>query len=429
MSTNQPPQTADAVNAGFARSERLKKEWNTLKREMVAVDPSSHDAAERRSAIHTRMDEVMNDMADVLTQTRRLVPTPDIDAATDDLTPPLPSNVQYSARRLHVINRTYDSSDDSDGEPPRLMRLTGSDVDIDELRQDMMSNVSPDAIVTVEGKSLRAGLGGITKGIKDKLRRQDSTPEDDDPAAFLSPKGKPLSVDDREDLALEQSRLERESRRLKRKPERNPLDDSRLEDIANRLSRISSTLADAAEVSERCCTDPPLPSDTNASPHRKGLFATKPPKPEKSPHNFPFSPVTDDDDDLTFDAEDEDSPQSFRGAKNAVSKRKKGWMALEAGVASFRALGRSVRNSAAAATRPELKPESPHPSPQSKVKSAQRNSQAANVFAETTDRLHNRGDRLNTTADGAEQMASDADDMFAAARALRQRNQKGGFFS
>lgn len=54
------------------------------------------------------------------------------------------------------------------------------------------------------------------------------------------------------------------------------------------------------------------------------------------------------------------------------------------------------------------------------------------AFAELNERLAERGEKLHGVADASEKMATDANDMLAAARALRMRQQQNkskGFFS
>lgn len=429
---------ADAVNAGFARSEKLKEQWASLKREMLAIDSNTPDAAHRRNDIHNRMDQIMTDMATVLTETRRLIPTSQTDLDHSPSSSPAANPyVQYSARKLHIVHRTYDSSEDGsdfDSSQPLNQQQhshLNDEVDLCSLRQDMMNHAHPHDVVTVESKGIRASLHTF----KEKLRKPESNrsfAEDKDKPNIPppSPRGKPLSTDDREDLAVEQSRLERESRRLKRKPQRSPDDDSRLEDIANRLSRISSTLADGGAF-EPAETSPITPApNSSGPPSSKKVAFNKPPRLERS---TPVSPLADHDEELAFDSvEDEGAPQSARAnQKPGSSKRKKkGWMALEAGVASFRALGRTMRTSAVS-TGKDSKPDadmSPTRRGNGK-KTPSSHSAGESVFSDTTDRLNKRGERLNSMSNEADEMNSDAGDMLAAARSLRQRNQKGGFFS
>lgn len=73
----------------------------------------------------------------------------------------------------------------------------------------------------------------------------------------------PLTQEERENLAIEQSRLERESRRLRRKPDRSKTDDNRLLDIASQLSKLSSTLAD--NVTVRNLRTPRTPTGNKAT--------------------------------------------------------------------------------------------------------------------------------------------------------------------
>lgn len=335
------------ISTGYARSEALKSEWSELKKEMISLAPDS----ERRQHIHERMDDIMKEMADVLTETR----------------------AQYSPRKLHVICRTYDSSEDED-----------------EMEKGM-----------IEGKNVehRGIRHSFIKGFKEKLRKPDAPKEKKVKrltVSPMSPKGKPLSVEDREQLSLEQSRLERESRRIKRKPLRSPVDDSRLVDIANRLSCISSTLA---EMPPQVTLDP-----GNTSPCSPAHESWK-----QAQQSLPTS------NDSSFDYDNSiSSTIPTKTPAKQAAKRKKGWATLEAGVASFRALGRTMRSNV---------------TPKENIPKTNAKTKPANVFADTAERLNERGEILYCAADATDQMANDTGDMLAAVSALRQRNQKGGFFS
>lgn len=262
-------------------------------------------------------------MADLVTHTRSMIPTPALQTSSDAL-PPLLSNssdddendlaqafvqasssnrdnsqspppqsasrtnqpVQYSARRRHVIRRTYDSTDEED--------YDGKDVvDTRKLREQMMGgrDAAETVVVTVEKPNHNSHLPSLAANIKRGLRgafrpgkpssssRSLSTVSSENNAARVPPDAsavpdrtrtpspppqaptppspdsgeedtegeeeqRMLSEEERGKLAIEQSRLERESRRLRRKPDRSKEDDCRLLDIASRLSKLSSTLAE-----------------------------------------------------------------------------------------------------------------------------------------------------------------------------------------
>lgn len=557
---------AENIDQGFARSEQLKHDWALLREEMNSIPSDAPDAVDRRSEIHSRMDKLMNQMADVLTQTRQHLPSQSqlitysssqkqskiTSAPTPPTLSPTPSltqiqthsqsnssladsnnssPVQYSARRMHIIRRTYDSSDTesqiSEPSPPSHTSLeklraqaldsqslsvpntpttisdsnqnggvielpdlpqdnitklnqssseeqnqqhtneNTSDEDVEMLRKQMRDDANPNATtVTIEGKKLRTGFGELRKGLRDKLRIPDHGNKASSAATKTMSNGilrkqSNLTKTECHQLSEEHVALERESKRLMRKPDRTEEDNSRLEQIAETLSKLSSTLAEVADENQNNIdmnTQEENESNDKESKqkdkHRglsvkKSMFGgsrqttntnngkpSRMVKTDRIPNNEPLSPVTDEDIDLTFEVVDGEEiipttqpPESDTQGSNAqLSKRKKGWMAIEAGVASLRALGTRVRGGNVNHGYHDKKNDHVGGRLGGRSKTLNRDSNG-NVFVETTQRLHERGEKLNNTANDAEQMANDADDMLAAVRALRQRKQKGGFFS
>lgn len=336
------------IRTGYAHPEVLKSEWSDLKREMTSLAPDS----ERRQHIHERMDDIMKEMADVLTETR----------------------AQYSPKKLHVICRTYDSSGDED-----------------EIENSMFERNN------VEHRRIRHSF---IKGFKEKLRKPETPKEKKVKLVTVSsgsPQGKPFGVEDREQLSLEQSRLERESRRIKRKPVRSPGDDSRLIDIANCLSLISSTLAEMPQITQDAVNISHCSLTQESWKRKPSLLGSN---------------------EISFEYENSAScttPTKTQAKQGA--KRKKGWATLGAGIASFRALGRTMRNN--------VTPKEINPKTSAKTKFVK----PPNEVADTVERVKERGEMLNSATDATDQMATDAGDMLAAVRRLRQRNQKSGFFS
>lgn len=444
------------------------------------------------------MSQITNDLANVISHTRKILPTPDIDDEEDNPHSPFlkhntntPPVVQYSARHLHVVQRTYDSTDDEaddfdvehddndrdhslrDGEVPTVdvddldvpdvpdvpniteMRQE-SYVDAAELRRTMMEDAgaSTDTVITVEGRpgvdrALRASLGGLGTKLKDKLK--------DKP-------GK-ATEDDKEQLTLELSRLGREVRRLKRIPHRSKHEQKKLEEMQAKAAKISDKLGHAppeeggpspgeedgsgTEMSPTAASGK-TPKEDAMKAKKSAIFGGRPPKPERRTSAVPTATDTHisrdyglTEEEMEFDKMEEASPQASRqnlGTRTPSSKRKKGWFALEAGVASIKALGRTVRTGLAAKGDADGKqsagsnPTSPvgnKPPAYSNSKAKSPNADAGgggNAFAEAAAKVKQRGEKLGSAAEGSEQMANDAGDMLAAVRALRQRN-KGGLFS
>lgn len=216
-------------------------------------------------------------------------------SSKDQISPQPSSNqglhpLQYSARRRHVVKRTYDSSDDDENhehlQTPGGKKGRGHHGKLDENKVSATDKPSTRSIAA----SLKRGLRNKFRSNKNATNAPNSNPDDvnspaniDSHAHSRTPSPPPnaptppsslpdsehhavqtmqiddiddyidvtddddtreLTEEEREQLALEQSRLERESRRLRRKPDRSKHDDNRLLDIATRLSKLSSTLAD-----------------------------------------------------------------------------------------------------------------------------------------------------------------------------------------
>lgn len=218
--------------------------------------------------------------------------------------------IQYSARRRHILRRTYDSTSSSDCDGPH----SGDDhdtpdanqldqMDVQSLRRQLMQGADIDTpIVTVEHRAHRGHLASFRRNLRNARKAPaeasglpsvdsavnrgvdavdnlawdamlddnvdagggkrtrspspppaaptppSSVPDDDDLDDLAVPMSPPVSLtlEERETLNKEQSKLERESRRLKRKPNRSKVDDLRLQEIASHLSKLSSTLADVS---------------------------------------------------------------------------------------------------------------------------------------------------------------------------------------
>lgn len=453
---------SDGVNAGFARSEQLKAEWARLRTELTALPVDSPSHAARRSAIQARMAQITADMSAVLTETRKLIPTPDIDDAESDFdlphVPPITCPepfIQYSKNQLHVVQRTYDSSEDGDaggrgdgrhnddhGDAPAHGRVFNleeevpeapvptvldhaqedvSCYDVDELREQMMNGaeLSPKTVVTVEArggeKGIRAGLGELRHRLKDRLKMDSSG-------------GSSLTEEERESLTLEQSRLEREARKLRRLPERSRQEQRRLEEVVAKIAKNAQKLSTGDQHSE-------LEDDESiASMPSAGRKPSQRIERKKTALFGRASRIEKKDDlsDLRLDATEDNALTSkptmdrANGADKGVpSKRKKGWTAFEAGMASIRGLGRSLRGVTKGKEKEVTRDSDDMSGRNEKTNKAAED----NLFVQTTQKVVERGEKLGAAAEGSEQMAHDAGDMLAAVRALKQRNQRGGLFS
>ncbi|CAN8063391.1 unnamed protein product [Agarophyton chilense] len=422
---------SEAVDAAYERSEQLRQQWEALKGEMLAIDPSQSNAVQRRDQLRTQMDHVMSQMSSVVRETRHLLPGSN--AAEDDEPIEEARPVQYSARRRHVIYRTYDSSDSSNSsqsdslsvpdelpKPPRKpAALQPPPSPPLSPTMDMSVFTSPTSREPPRDNAhvKRSSLANFKKGIRGKLRINDSTINTLREATSNEPTiPAPVAKKSRDHLLQEHNQLERESRRLKRKPFRSSQDDKRLMDIATALSRICSSLA---EIPDTAPAQASKSSEDTSSP-RRGQNESLPDK------ETMFSPLSEPGNSRPFDSNSEDFSRHARATASLHPKRKKGWGAIEAGFASFKALGRTVRHAAAGTgSRADPKHDLNSSRAKEKTKSIQ-NTQA--LISDTMDRVHERGEKLDGVAEESEHMANDANDMLAAARALNQRH-KGGFFS
>lgn len=454
---------SDVVNAGFARSEQLKQEWDVLRSELQQLSPSSP----RRQAIQTRMTQVTNEMSAVLSQTRKHIPTPDIDDDDDDdnnhqtianhsnnilqsspTQSPQP-RIQYSKNRLHVIRRTYssseegandeDSDDDEDDDSYNVVQMIGrvailedddsvpeapdpgayedeeNKMNVQQLREELMrgSGQADKRVETVEAnnnkhteKGLRAGLGELKSKLKDKLGREGA--------------GSTLTEEERENFTLELSRLEREGRKLRRLPKRSRAEEKRLEEIALRITKIEG------KIGTMSCTE-------NGN-HDARLEARRGSRIGSAMSGRGSGGRIERRKTIKFGKGSEkkdDTDVNEKESNQGGGKRRKGWLSLEAGVASIREMGRSWRS---ATSRGKEKEGSGGASGSvggggGGVSTRKAQGGQGNAFAEMGEKMKVRGEKLGSAAEGSEQMANDAGDMLAAVRMLKQRNQKTGLFS
>lgn len=358
-----------STNATFARSEDLQKQWQLIRDKIACTDPNNPSAQAERATLNAQMSQITCQMAALLSETRKAIPTPDIDDSPTRQSFSQP--VKYSARHKHIICRTYSSSESEASDFAHLTDLPGG--------QQMSGKT--EARSTLE-KNIRKGVHELGNLLRQKLRPEAPRAETDDSLS-----------DDAADLTIEQSRLQREARKLRKMAERTAEQEQRLAVVTARLEQISETLA-AVDGSSR---------ERLAAPSARASSAA---------------------------ADATETRDKTNG------KRKMGWKSLEAGVASFKAQVRSARNTMSSSSSPrESKPTTPPTSPPTlttvrRMKGVPQSGggSASNVFGNAADKLEERGDKLAGAAMETERMAEDAGDMLAAARALRQRKQQRGFF-
>jgi hypothetical protein len=433
---------SSAVEAGYARTETLQREWNALKSEMdglvTALSRKKDDKrAERKGEIERRMQKITAEMTSMLAAARKEVPGMSSRTESDDIIEEEDQSKIKLEKRAPgpMVMRTYDSTDDDESANDSTSFSSDDDdhddatITTHQLRENMRleaiaRNPNVDVkVVTVEvprpggvpGKGTEAEAVGrrgmpLFGGFRGKIRKDTSetggvtSPGNTSTTTTGSQSSAPsspstvLSDDEREELKLEASRLEREARKLKKKDGRTPRDDHDLDKMAHRLSDLARQLraAEAAKDPFRDQDKRVLESNRNASPtdappvssksptglwHRNGnnnSNATKPacaskvafvensaldpnatnndgmakPKNEdrevrshsmrykSSRYNAPDNPVkpagASGADDSAFDVEALPDEEAYQ--QKGVSLRKKTMQSLEIGVASIRAL-------------------------------------------------------------------------------------------
>ena len=360
----------------------------------------------------------------------------------------------------NAIHRTYESSSDEENfdkmdlisDRPGSHSDDEEQVDVKELRRDMMSNAPPNSpILFVEKKSVghKSFRHSLLKGLKEKLRKPDVSKDRADvsirqslmsdifPTSTSSKVTTPCL--DHNELAMEQSKLEKESRRITRKPLRSTVDDSRLQTIANRLSRISSLLAE----------NPYLAQET-----KEVDFVGKKDESKRNffsePENCEVLKVIPREELRKFELGCKSDVTEASTMNTQTSRRRKGWATFETGVSSFQ--GRSKTKPVNAHSTKDflengtgslsmdtegtdkLRENASINNPKRTTVNTRKPkslSQKTVQIDETCIRLEKRKVQLRITGDGFGQMTTDASRMLGAARALKYKtkNNKNNFFS
>lgn len=408
------------ADANMERSSALQAEWNELREEMESLVKSmgrggTSAQRERKMAITVRMTEIPGEMSAVLESAKEKLPPED--APVDEDTAPV-----YSRRKLHRIERTYDSSD-SEGPPPSRAAIDFS------LPAD--ADASPGARVLVESPTSRVRneftvLTALGTKLRSTLRKPESPK-----SAGSSPTA--LSDDERERLKLEESRLEREMRKLKREEPDSP----RAAEVAARLKEITDLTLDE-----------PTPQEDAAAPgHGRGTKAAA--KSFLSPHKADsgrspsarahhhhkcegaHKPHKSDSARKGEKAETPVSPGGFGGTNALVKKQTK------RGLAGVKALGKKLMANVPKGTGAKSDAGTPSGSSSALPGGSQSGMKGGspagvadgNEFTELRDGLAKRGDNLKGVAEESAAMRESASDFAGAARALRKKKEKKGLFS
>lgn len=379
-------------------SETLQQEWRELRKELDSVlsalaKKHSERKALRKAQICERMSEITEEMATVLAN-----------AKSDSPKHASKNSEVYSHRRKHVVERTYDSTD--------------SDVSHNTIPDVRTSNARPPAI-TIEDASTRLKtdrtiLTNIGTKIRSTLRK----------AEPVQTQKRPLDPDERENLKLEESRLEREARRLKRKSDPTEEDERQAIRIAARLQEIADRLLDGTTPNGYDPLSPSVASSPTTDTDAKATRETRLGKGARSFFEASKSPRLWGTKTNAANETEEHASESLDGKSNTPESngapKRKPWSGL-------RALGKTFLERA-----PVRQTHSEQPREQtSPVRVAPpTDGDDANPYVELANKLHERGDQLKGLDDDAQKMSEGASDMLAAARALRKKkNAKSSFFS
>lgn len=228
-------------DANMVRSVQLQEEWgilraemDTLVAEMTSAPAPTEDQVKRKEEIASRMTYITKEMTDILARAQeKLPPTPSHPGAKDvDDGPPVRSKTGK-----HRIERTYDSSD-SDGNPPESRKnqeITLFDVSEEERNENLQEKPS------VRVGNDRTVLTTLGTKLMSTLQKAQNT---------LGGTQVTITEEEKEALKLEESRLEREVRSMKRNadgpPDHNT--EKRMEEITKRLKEIADLTLDNGGV-------------------------------------------------------------------------------------------------------------------------------------------------------------------------------------
>lgn len=437
------------TDANMMRSVQLQEEWGTLRgemdalvSEMAAAPAPTEDQVRRKESLAGRMTVITQEMTDILARAQeKLPPTPSHPGYCDEETgPPVRSKTGK-----HRIERTYDSSD-SDGNPPPSrvnQEITLLDVDASDgenLNEKPSVRVGNDrTVLTTLGTKLRS-----------TLQKAQNT--------LGTSAGPGISEEEKEALKLEESRLEREVRSLKRNGEDHNSD--RMEEITKRLKEIADLTLDngAASPDEKG-------ADTTSSGNLKAkarAFATTLSGHGKDKDKDEGATKSGRDAGAAPDGGDDSLPTRKKSmmqkaettGKKAAQGFSKKWGTFRSavgkkisGATGKNKEGGSERGGASSSNNPNTPPSATNTksggsatgsarktnktagSPSTVQNTAGGSSAVPDEFNQVKQRLAQRGEKLEGVADETAAMREDATDFLAAARALRKKNEKKGLFT
>lgn len=417
------PPSAAADDANMQRAAQLQAEWCALRDEMGAI-VSTRDVPqhERKEALAARMEALTREMADVLARAQEKLPPAELVANDEEHVPVL------SLRGRHRVERTYDSSD-SDGPPSsRIMRPP-------VLRDP---GVSPRVVVESPAarviKNERTVLTALGTKLRSTLRISES-PRGGASVATASAVGigRP-STEEREALKFEECRLERELRVIRRLSNPDADAQARAAEIATRLKEITDLSLDVAPMPADDIQ--PAASATASFAKAAKAFVDVARSPRRWGGGGGSSAATA----APYDALQpdggaaQDAPTEIAAAPKPEKKSggmRKGWGNLRS-VLEKKVLSGGGKSAKGSSTSPPLggsdkKPGGASSSPASVTIGTQDMAEGSE-FAETRNRLEQRGEKLNALGSDAEAMREGASDFLAATRALRKKNTKRGIF-
>lgn len=418
----------------------LKTEMDRVNGQLGRRHNDKHEA--RKKEIEDRMSAITLEMSSVLSKAKAEVPGMRYDVPVDDsdsdssLEEEEQSTIKTEKMVTHdKVQRTYDSTDsdadsdddDSDdemrGRPEegaervvvesmlvtrRSLLFGGGVVGMAAKKHDESDDGNSDDVVEDSGGT---GAGKLLRGLKGAMKAAGEKG-----AKAISPKMRTLTDDELDDLRVEESRLERQTRKLKRKNELSGEEDAELQQAESRLAEVRERL-ESGVVQEESSTGkngPKAPKNLFGGKRDKdpsSLLGTKSPRGVASPTSKASSPFRGDDDESHGSAPLKDE-EPYEGPGSKATKG-----------TAVRALGRLKKNmkGAKGAAEPEQSGARSRASARAGLDNA---SASSNVYSQVTDKLAKRGEKLGNLENRTDEMTDNATEMHSAAANLRRRQQE-----
>ena len=437
---------SDAVyDSNMARSAELQAQWNALRDEMdklvkeIANAPApTEEQLIRKDKISAHMIVIKDEMTNVLAKAQEKLPL-EAENCNGDREGEAPV---CSKTGKHRIERTYDSSD-SDGPPV-------SRPPIDQQLEEFVNSISPCSATSATDREVPSSRvrkeGTVLTALGTKLR---STLR---PATSFRGMTVNSVSEDPENFKLEESRLERELRSLRKEPKLDDAGQKRVAEITVRLKEIADLSLDSGmptslpENKPMSSPAPKGPQQTLKSMARAFVATATSPRRRDKP-SFGGAPAStagpseatsamemlpkegENENEERANSKESGEPLTKKKSGNMVTKR---WGKFTSGLEKkLTTLSKNVNRAASGGAGSGGGSSSQNNSPASvaAAAAATASGSGANEFSEMKQRMTQRGEKLDGLGKEAEGMREGATDMLAAARALRKKTEKKGLFS